>query len=71
MQFKKNIGSVDQIIRSLLTANLLIPCLLGLVPYLVFYLLISLSIMLAINCLTSYCMVYDFLKISTRQPIRA
>ncbi|MVM37568.1 DUF2892 domain-containing protein [Spirosoma sp. HMF3257] len=67
MLFKKNVSFVDQIVRSILIVDLLVPCLLGLLPGLIVYLFIGLSATLLISCITRYCWIYDLLKISTRQ----
>ncbi|MVM30505.1 DUF2892 domain-containing protein [Spirosoma sp. HMF4905] len=67
MLLKKNVSFVDQIIRSILIVDLLVPCLLDLLPSIVAYFFIGLSLVLVVSCITRYCWVYDLLKISTRQ----
>jgi type III secretory pathway component EscV len=71
MQLKKNVSVLDQIIRAMLILDFVVPCMLGLVPGFFVYVLISLSVILAISCLTGYCWVYGLLKISTREQINS
>lgn len=66
MKFKKNVGFIDAIIRTLLIIDLLILPLFDFVPAGVSYLLIALSGWLAISCVTGYCWIYNFLNITTR-----
>lgn len=67
MLFKKNVSFVDQLVRSILIVDLLVPCLLGLLPILVVYLFSILSFILAIGCITRYCPIYYLFKLSTRE----
>ncbi|GAB4013685.1 DUF2892 domain-containing protein [Spirosoma sp. KCTC 42546] len=67
MLFKKNVSFVDQLVRAILIVDLLVPCLLGLLPTLVVYLFSTLSFILAIGCVTRYCFIYDLFKFSTRE----
>lgn len=65
MNFKKNIGFVDQLLRALLILDLVVPCLLGLTTGVVACVMISLAVVLLVNCLMSYCWLYDTFNVTT------
>jgi hypothetical protein len=67
MNFTKNVGLVDQLLRALLVLDLVIPCLLGLITGMLAYLMIGFAVMLSISCVTDYCWLYDTLAVTTRQ----
>jgi hypothetical protein len=67
MNFTKNVGLVDQLLRALLVLDLVIPCLLGLITGMLAYLMIGFAVMLSISCVTGYCWLYDTLAVTTRQ----
>ncbi|GAB3545240.1 YgaP family membrane protein [Spirosoma fluminis] len=69
MNFAKNIGRVDLVIRALLILDFVIPCLLGLVSSPFSYLMLAMAAVLFVSCVTGYCWLYDTLKISTRQEV--
>lgn len=69
MKFKKNVGFVDQILRALLILDLLIFCVLGLVPDIVASLFLVISAILAVSCVTGHCWFYKSFNISTRQEV--
>jgi hypothetical protein len=71
MNFVKNVGLVDQIIRALLVLDLIIPCLLGLISSPLSYLMVSLAVILSASCVTGYCWIYDTLKISTNHKVNS
>jgi hypothetical protein len=57
MLLKKNVSFVDQIVRAILIVDLLAPSLLGLLSEAVVYLFIILSVILAVSCVTRYCLI--------------
>jgi hypothetical protein len=67
MNFTKNVGLIDQLLRALLTIDLAVPCLLGLTTGIAAFLMVSFAIVLSISCVTGYCLFYDTLAVTTRQ----
>ena len=65
MNFKRNIGFVDQLLRALLVLDLIVPCLLGFTTGAVAFLMIGTAVVLAFSCVTSYCWVYDTFEVTT------
>lgn len=66
MNFTKNVGLIDQLLRALLTLDLVVPCLLGLTTGIVAFLMVSFAVLLSISCVTGYCLLYDSLAVTTR-----
>lgn len=67
MSYIKNIGFVDQIVRGLLILDILAAYLMGFIGGISAFALLSFALILGVSCLTSYCPVYAFMNLTTRQ----
>ena len=62
---KKNMGTIDRIIRLALAAVIIVLYLTGIVPGIVGIILIVIAIIFAVTSLIGFCPLYTPLKIST------
>ncbi len=62
---KKNMGTIDQIIRLALAAVIAILYLTGIVPGVISIILIVIALIFAVTSLIGFCPLYTLLKIST------
>lgn len=62
---KKNMGTIDQIIRLALAAVIAILYLTGIVPGVIGIILIVIALIFAVTSLIGFCPLYTLLKIST------
>ena len=67
MNFIKNVGFVDQIVRSLLTLDILVGYFIGILSGLGAFVAVALALVLVGSCLTGHCPLYTMLRFSTRQ----
>lgn len=67
MSYTKNVGFVDQIVRALLILDILAAYLMGFIDGISAFALLSFAFVLGISCLMSYCPVYAFINLTTRQ----
>ena len=65
MNFKRNVGFVDQLLRALLILDLIIPCVVGFATGIVAYLMVIVAALLMFSCATAYCWIYDTLEVTT------
>lgn len=67
MNFVKNVGFVDQVVRAMLVLDVIFAYLVGFLSSLGAFIAVLFAIILVGSCLTAHCPVYMILGINTRQ----